>query len=82
MYPGSGVAGEPCGLPRDLEGADQWIELLERENISYCLWAYSKVNEACSTIRFNVPKYNDFAQEDYTDTGLWLLDTLAKHTTR
>ena len=70
------------GLPRDLEGADQWIELLEQENISYCMWAFAKAAEACSTIRFTVPKYNGFVQEDYTDTGLWLLETLKKHATR
>ena len=77
-----GVTAASGGMPRDLESADLWIDLLERENISYCLWAFSKVNEACSTIRFTVPKYNGFVKEEYTDTGLWLLDTLAKHTSR
>ena len=77
-----GVTAASGGFPRDLESADLWIELLERENISYCLWAFAKVSEACSTIRSNVPKYSGFVKEDYTDTGLWLLDTLAKHTSR
>ena len=77
-----GVTAASGGLPRDLEGADQWIELLEQENISYCMWAFAKAAEACSTIRFTVPKYNGFVQEDYTDTGLWLLETLKKHATR
>lgn len=75
-----GVTAASGGLPRDLESADAWIELLEQEKISYCMWSFSKVNEACSAIRWNVPKYSGFEQEDYTDTGLWLLDTLKKHT--
>lgn len=68
--------------PRDLEGADAWIDLLERENISYCMWSFSKVAEACSAIRSTVPKYSGFLPEDYTETGLWLLETLGKHNTR
>ena len=75
-----GVTAASGGLPRDLESADAWIGLLEQENISYCMWSFSKVNEACSAIRWNVPKYSGFEPEDYTETGLWLLETLKKHT--
>jgi endoglucanase len=74
-----GVTAASGGLPRDLESADAWIELLEREHISYCMWSFSKVNEACSAIRWNVPKYSGFEAEDYTETGLWLLETLKKY---
>ena len=77
-----GVTAASGDLPRDLDEADRWIDLLEQENISYCLWAFSKVAEACSTVRATVPKYSGFVQEDYTATGLWLLDTLQKHATR
>ena len=74
-----GVTAASGGLPRDLESADLWIELLERENISYCMWSFSKVAEACSAIRPTVPKYSGFTREDYTETGIWLLDTLQQH---
>ena len=74
-----GVTAASGGLPRDLESADLWIELLEQENISYCMWSFSKVAEACSAVRASVMGYSGFTREDYTDTGLWLLDTLAKH---
>ncbi len=77
-----GVTASSGGLPRDLDSADLWIEMLERERISYCMWAYAKVAEACSAIRSTVPKYSGFAPEDYTDTGLWLLETLKKHNSR
>ena len=77
-----GVTAASGGMPRDLESADRWIVLLEQENISYCLWAFAKVSEACSTIRFNVPKYSGCVEEDYTQTGLWILETLQKHISR
>ena len=74
-----GVTAASGGHPRDLESADLWIDLLEGENISYCMWSFSKVAEACSAIRSTVPKYSGFTRDDYTETGLWLLDTLEKH---
>ena len=77
-----GVTAASGDVPRDLDSADLWIDLLEREGISYCMWSFSKVAEACSVIRSTVPKYKGFTQEDYTKTGLWLMDTLAKHTSR
>ena len=77
-----GVTASSGGLPRDLESADTWIELLESENISYCMWNFSKVNEACAAIRWTVLKYSGFAEEDYSETGLWLLETLKKYNTR
>ncbi len=77
-----GVTASNGGFPRDLEGADAWIELLERENISYCMWSFSKAPEPCSAIRSGVLTYSGFAEADYTATGLWLLETLAKHNSR
>ena len=77
-----GITAASGGFPRDTESADLWIDLLERENISYCMWAMSKANEACSVIRFTVPKYSGFEPDDFTETGLWLLDTIAKHSSR
>ena len=77
-----GVTAASGGLPRDKESADEWIEMLEREHISYCMWAFSNVSEACSAIRSSVLKYSGYEPEDYTETGLWLLDTLKKHNTK
>lgn len=74
-----GVTASSGDLPRDTESADEWIEMLERENVSYCMWALSKAREAASMIRAAVPKYSGFETADYTETGLWLLDTLAKY---
>ena len=67
-----GITAASGDHPRDLDSAGAWIDLLEREKISYCMWAFSKVPEACSAIRSTVPKYSGFEEEDYTETGLWL----------
>ncbi|MBO4562649.1 MAG: glycoside hydrolase family 5 protein [Clostridia bacterium] len=77
-----GITASSGGQPRDIESADEWIALLEEENISYCMWSYSKVPEASSAIVWTSPKYYGFAEEDYTETGLWLLETLKKHSSK
>lgn len=74
-----GITASSGDLPRDIESADEWIELLERSNVSWCMWSLSKAHEASAFIRASVPKYSGFDEEDYTETGLWLLDTLQKH---
>ena len=74
-----GITASSGGHPRAPEEADLWIELLEREGISWCMWSFSKVNEACSAVRFNVPTYSGYTETDYTETGLWLLETLKTH---
>ena len=77
-----GVTSSSGGFPRDLESADLWIDLLEREGISWCMWSFSAVSEPCSAIRSGVLKYSGFTREDYSPTGQWLLDTLEKHDSR
>ena len=77
-----GVTSSSGGFPRDLESADLWIELLEREQISYCMWSFSAAPEPCSALRTGLLKYSGFADEDYNATGQWLLDTLARHNSR
>ena len=77
-----GVTASNGGFPRDLEEADAWIELLEEEKISWCMWSFSAAPEPCSALRSSVLKHSGFAEEDFNDTGLWLLDTLKQHTGR
>ena len=75
-----GITAASGDHPRDTESADEWIEMLESENVSWCMWSLSKVAEASAFIRSTVPKYSGFTEEDYSPTGLWLLETLKKHT--
>lgn len=77
-----GITAASGDQPRDIDEADKWIEMLESANVSWCMWSLSKVAEASACIRPTVPKYCGFEEEDYTPTGLWLLETLKKHTGR
>ena len=75
-----GITASSGDHPRDIDSADEWIALLESRNVSWCMWSLSKVAEASAFIRSTVPKYSGFTEEDYTPTGLWLIETLKNHT--
>ena len=77
-----GITAASGDLPRDIDSANEWMEMLEGRGVSWCMWSLSKVNEASACIRSTVPKYSGFTEEDYTATGLWLLDTLERYTGR
>ncbi len=74
-----GVTASSGGFPRDLEGADTWIELLEKENISHVMWTFSNVGEPHAIIKPNVTHYNNYTAEDFSKTGEWFLEMLKKY---
>ncbi len=71
-----GITNANGGHPIDIEEANKWIDLLEEEGISHCMWSFSKVGEASSVIRFNVPKYHSFTEDEYTEAGKWLINMI------
>lgn len=74
-----GITASSGDVPRDTESADRWIDLLEREGVSYCLWSLAKAPEASSMVRFTVPKYSGFEESDWSESGAWLFETIGKH---
>ena len=75
-----GITSANGRFPKNVEEADLWIELLERENISHCMWTFSNVSEPHAAIKNSVLKYNGYTEEDYSETGLWFLEMLRTHT--
>ena len=75
-----GITASSGDHPRDIESADEWIALLESEHVSWCMWSLSNAPEASAFIRSTVLKYSGYAEEDYSPTGIWFLDTLKKYT--
>ena len=71
-----GITSSSGGFPRDPEEADRWIDFLEQEGISYCMWSFSKAPEACASIVSTCPKTSGFMPEDFSPTGQWLIETL------
>ncbi len=75
-----GITASSGGRPIDKEEADIWIDLLEEEKISYCMWNFSKAAEACAALKADCLKTKDFTRDDFSEAGLWFIDTVEERT--
>ena len=71
-----GVCTSSAGLPYDFESADAWWQLMNKYNISSCMWDLSAVAEAASMIKHGTLKFDSFTSEDLSQVGLWIVDKL------
>ena len=74
-----GITASTGNLPIDIEEADTWISFLEDNQISYCMWEFSKTAEASAAIKRDCLKDRGFVREDFSTAGTWLIDTIAKY---
>ena len=58
--------------------ADKWMEMLNDNSISYCVWNISNKGETCALIKSDVNKTNGFKQNDLTESGKWFYDYMHK----
>lgn len=62
----------------DKNEANIWIDLLNKNNISWICWNLSNKNESSSILNPNVTKYNNWNKNDFSECGIWLIETLKK----
>lgn len=62
----------------DKNEANIWIDLLNKNNISWICWNLSNKNESSSILNPNVTKYNNWNKDDFSECGKWLLEALKK----
>ena len=56
--------------PDTAEG-DAWMELCDKNNISYVMWNLSNKDESCAFIKPDVTKTSDFTLDDLSESALW-----------
>ena len=59
--------------------ADAWISLLNQYNISYIAWNLSNKDESASLLKSSCTKLSDFTDDDLSDAGQWLKNTLTQN---
>ncbi|MCR5547108.1 MAG: glycoside hydrolase family 5 protein [Lachnospiraceae bacterium] len=62
----------------DIDSAAQWMSLIRKNKISYCIWNLSNKNEASAIIKSSVSKTSGFTVSDLTKTGKWWKSQLKK----
>lgn len=62
----------------NVEEADKWIELMDQDGISYCIWNLSNKDESSAFFKTDCTKVSGFTDGDLSDEALWYLDVLKK----
>ncbi len=60
----------------DYDSAVDWFNLINEYNLSYAGWNVSNKAEASSLIRSDCTKTSDWTDEELSETGLWLKETM------
>lgn len=62
----------------NVEEANKWIDLMDQNGISYCIWNLSNKDESSAFFKPDCTKSSGFTNEDLSDEALWYLDVLKK----
>lgn len=60
----------------NVEEANKWIDLMDQNGISYCIWNLSNKDESSAFFKPDCTKSSGFTNEDLSDEALWYLDVL------
>ena len=55
----------------NIEEANKWIDLLNKNNISFVYWNLSNKNEATALLKDTTKKTSDWSMEELSDAGKW-----------
>lgn len=61
----------------DTNEANQWIDFLNQNNISWICWNLSNKNESSAILK-NTDKVTDWTEAELSEEGKWLVETLKK----
>lgn len=56
----------------DFESAKEWLELIEKYNVSFFCWNLANKNEASSVFKASCIKTSDWTEEDMNESGKWI----------
>lgn len=58
----------------NIEEANKWIDLLNKNNISFVYWNLSNKNEATALLKDTTKKTSDWSMEELSDAGKWYIN--------
>lgn len=63
----------------DYESAEEWMKLLNENQIGYIVWQLTNKDEGSSLIKHDVTKLTGWTYEELSPHGQWLVNTLKKY---
>ena len=76
-----GITNSDGKLPRDVDEANKWMDVMDENNISCCMWCLSNSGDACNLLKTSCTKFSGFTDEDFTETGSWFMDMMSNYKT-
>ncbi len=56
----------------DFDSTSQWLELIEKYDVSFCCWNLSNKQESSSVISPNTDKVSGWTEEELSESGRWI----------
>ena len=66
----------------NLEQANLWMDLLDKYQVSYLMWALANRDESCATFIPTCTKTTGFLEEDLKDCAKWYINLLSEKNTK
>ena len=63
----------------DYDSADEWIDFINENNLSYASWSLSNKNETSALIAPDCDKTSGWSDDELSETGEWLKDTISSN---
>jgi endoglucanase len=58
----------------DFESTQNWFNVIEKYNISFCCWNLANKDEASSVIKSSCSKVSGWTEDDLSESGKWIRD--------
>ena len=60
----------------DFNSANAWVELMDKNSVSYCIWSLCNKNETAALISSGCSKTSGWSESDLSDAGKWYVGVL------
>ncbi|MCR5012611.1 MAG: cellulase family glycosylhydrolase, partial [Lachnospiraceae bacterium] len=60
----------------DFNSANAWVELMDKNSVSYCIWSLCNKNETAALINSGCSKTSGWSESDLSDAGKWYVGVL------
>lgn len=60
----------------DFSSANAWVDLMDKNSVSYCIWSLCNKNETAALINSGCSKTSGWSESDLSDAGKWYVGVL------
>lgn len=73
-----GVCDASGSGANNFDEGNKWIQAMDDNGVSYCIWNLSNKNETSSLIKSGCTKKSGWTKDDLSEAGVWYIEVLGK----